>query len=70
MIFKRGFGILLFLLVLFVFMSNTGCSSKEKKQAKHWENAFYGVSVLESLGLPPDHNEKLREGNGINSMKT
>jgi uncharacterized protein YjbI with pentapeptide repeats len=30
------------------------------KTAKNWENAYYDKDVLERLGLPPDHNEKLR----------
>jgi len=31
------------------------------KGAKHWENAYFSQSVLENLGLPPDHNEKLQK---------
>ena len=31
------------------------------RTAKNWENAYFSKGVLENLGLPPDHNEKLRK---------
>jgi uncharacterized protein YjbI with pentapeptide repeats len=30
------------------------------RTAKHWETAYYSKGILEGLGLPLDHNEKLR----------
>jgi uncharacterized protein YjbI with pentapeptide repeats len=31
------------------------------RTAKNWENAYLSKGILESLGLPPDHNEQLRK---------
>lgn len=31
------------------------------RSARNWKKAFYGPEMLKSLGLPPDHNEKLRK---------
>lgn len=31
------------------------------KTAKNWDKAYYDDNLLKQLGLPPDHNEKLRE---------
>ena len=31
------------------------------RTAKNWETAYYSKGVLEGLGLPLDHNEKLRK---------
>ncbi len=31
------------------------------KTAKNWECAYYSQGLLQSLGLPPDHNEILQE---------
>jgi len=31
------------------------------KTARSWETAYYSKDILEGLGLPPDHNEKLRK---------
>jgi len=31
------------------------------KAARKWEDAFYSEEMLEHLGLPPDHNEKLQK---------
>ena len=39
----------------------TGLSPFRIKSASEWEKAFYDPERLKSLGLPLDHNEKLRE---------
>jgi uncharacterized protein YjbI with pentapeptide repeats len=31
------------------------------RTAKNWETAYFSKGILEGLGLPPDHNEKLRK---------
>ena len=31
------------------------------KSAKNWKKAFYGPEMLKSLGLPLDHNERLKK---------
>jgi len=31
------------------------------KSALHWDKAYYDPDLLQQLGLPPDHNEKLAE---------
>lgn len=38
-----------------------GLEPSQIKSAKNWESAYYSQEMLESLGLPPDHNEKLRK---------
>ena len=38
-----------------------GLVPSQIKSAVNWEAAFYSQEILVSLGLPPDHNEKLRE---------
>lgn len=36
-------------------------TTEQVKEAQHWDKAFYDQGFLEKLGLPPDHNEKLKE---------
>ena len=31
------------------------------RSSANWERAFYSPEILESLGLPPDHNESLQK---------
>ncbi len=38
----------------------TGFTASQVKAAKNWEQAFYRDFLLEKLGLPPDHNEKVK----------
>ncbi len=38
----------------------TGFTASQVKAAKNWELAFYRDFLLEKLGLPPDHNEKVK----------
>jgi uncharacterized protein YjbI with pentapeptide repeats len=38
-----------------------GLTPSQVRIAKNWENAYYSKSILEGLGLPIDHNEKLRK---------
>jgi uncharacterized protein YjbI with pentapeptide repeats len=43
-------------------MKNTrGLTQKMIVRAKDWQLAFYDPDMLEQLGLPPDHNEKLQK---------
>ena len=41
--------------------SARGLSPFRIKSASEWEKAFYSAEILESLGLPRNHNEKLRK---------
>ncbi len=36
-------------------------SAFQVKTARNWEHAYYSASLLEHLGLPPDHNEMLQK---------
>jgi uncharacterized protein YjbI with pentapeptide repeats len=36
-------------------------SPSQIRSAKNWEAAYFSKGTLEGLGLPPDHNEKLRK---------
>ena len=36
-------------------------TASQVKGAKNWGKAYFSRSVLENLGLPPDHNETLRK---------
>jgi uncharacterized protein YjbI with pentapeptide repeats len=36
-------------------------SASQIKKARNWQSAYYAKGILEDLGLPPDHNEKLRK---------
>ncbi len=38
-----------------------GLTVYQVKQAKDWNLAFYTPSFLKKLGLPPDHNERVKE---------
>ena len=38
----------------------TGLSPYQVRSAENWEFAFYAADFLQEMGLPPDHNEKLR----------
>ena len=39
----------------------TGLSADQIKSAHNWQHARYSEDFLQELGLPPDHNEKVRE---------
>jgi uncharacterized protein YjbI with pentapeptide repeats len=36
-------------------------SPSQIRKAKHWDHAYYSQGILESLGLPLDHNETLQK---------
>ncbi len=36
-------------------------TASQIKAAKNWELAFYSDDFLKELGLPPDHNEKVKK---------
>ncbi len=38
-----------------------GLTASQVKVAKNWKLAFYRKDFLKELGLPPDHNERLKE---------
>ncbi len=38
-----------------------GLSSSQFRDAENWELAFYSEGLLKELGLPPDHNERVRK---------
>jgi len=38
-----------------------GLTASQVKKAKNWKLAFYNKDFLKKLGLPPDHNEKVKE---------
>ncbi len=38
-----------------------GLTASQVKKAKNWELAFYSDDFLTELGLPPDHNEKVKK---------
>jgi len=38
-----------------------GLSPFRIKSASEWEKAFYDPEMLKSLGLPPDHNDRLKK---------
>ncbi len=38
-----------------------GLSESQVRQAKNWRQAFYNDDFLKELGLPPDHNKKLKK---------
>ena len=38
-----------------------GLTASQVKDAKNWELAFYGKDLLKELGLPPDHNERVKK---------
>ncbi len=38
-----------------------GLTASQVKKAKNWKLAFYDGDFLKKLGLPPDHNERLKE---------
>ncbi len=38
-----------------------GLTASQVKTAKNWKLAFYGGDFLKKLGLPPDHNEKVKK---------
>jgi len=38
-----------------------GLTASQVKAAKYWKLAFYNKDFLKKLGLPPDHNEKVKE---------
>ncbi len=37
-----------------------GLIASQVKKAKNWKLAFYSDDFLKKLGLPPDHNEKVK----------
>ena len=36
-------------------------TASQVKTAKNWEEAFYSDDFLKELGLPPDHNERVKK---------
>ncbi len=38
-----------------------GLTASQVKAAKNWKLAFYSDDFLKKLGLPPDHNEKVKK---------
>ncbi len=38
-----------------------GLTASQVKAAKYWELAFYSDDFLTELGLPPDHNERVKK---------
>ncbi len=38
-----------------------GLTASQVKEAKNWKLAFYSDDFLKKLGLPPDHNERVKE---------
>ena len=38
-----------------------GLTASQVKAAKYWELAFYSDDFLKKLGLPPDHNERVKK---------
>ena len=38
-----------------------GLTASQVKKAKNWKLAFYSDDFLKKLGLPPDHNEKVKK---------
>ena len=38
-----------------------GLTASQVKTARNWELAFYGDDFLNELGLPPDHNERVKK---------
>ncbi len=41
--------------------SATNLTASDVKRAENWELAFYSDDFLKKLGLPPDHNERVKE---------
>ncbi len=39
----------------------TGFTASQVKLAKNWELALYSDDFLKKLGLPPDHNERVKK---------
>ncbi len=45
-----------------VFVTRTsGLTTSQVKAALNWELAFYSADFLKKLGLPPDHNERVKK---------
>ncbi len=38
-----------------------GLTASQVKEAKNWKLAFYSDDFLKKLGLPPDHNERVKK---------
>ncbi len=38
-----------------------GLTASQLLEAKNWELAFYRDDFLKKLGLPPDHNERVKK---------
>ncbi len=38
-----------------------GLTASQIKAAKNWRMAFYSYDFLKELGLPPDHNERVKK---------
>ncbi len=38
-----------------------GLTASQVKKAKNWQLAFYSDDLLRKLGLPPDHNERVKK---------
>ncbi len=41
--------------------SATNLTASDVKRAENWELAFYSDDFLKQLGLPPDHNERVKK---------
>jgi len=39
----------------------TGLTTSQVKLAQNWQLAFYDDDLLKKLGLPPDHNERVKK---------
>ena len=39
----------------------SGLAFSQIKSSANWEKAYYASEILQSLGLPPDHNERLKK---------
>ncbi len=44
-------------------------SPSQLKTARNWDHAYLNPGILETLGLPPDHNEQLRKAIEEKRMK-
>ncbi len=39
----------------------TGLTPSQVKEAENWQPAFYSTDFLKKLGLPPDHNDRVKK---------
>jgi uncharacterized protein YjbI with pentapeptide repeats len=43
------------------FRRTENLNPQQAKSGQYWNVAYYDDAMLQALGLPPDHNEKLKE---------